>query len=90
MELLINQIERNKLRLKLKEGKQVLDTVDFAFDKNVDTLLIGSIDKFLKRNKIDILSLKTVNVSGDIDKNSSLYKVIQTWIAAVKTIQKSM
>jgi hypothetical protein len=88
--LLISQKAPNTLRLRLLRGKKILDTVDFGFDKNLDTVLLVSIDNLLKRNKIDIPSLKTIEVASDIDKNSSLYKIVKTWIAAVNTIKKSL
>ena len=93
MQLVVNQKTNRSLELVLKHGKRPIDAVDFSFDKNLDTLLIDSIDKFLKRNKIDILSLKTVQIKGfggqGIDKNSSLYKMVRTWLSAVRFVQKA-
>jgi len=62
-------------------------TVDFSFDSDLDTVLIESIDKVLKRNRIVTTSLKEVKIVGDVNPNSSAYKIAQTWIEAVKTFK---
>jgi len=47
-------------------------------------VLITSVDKFLKKNRINALSLKTVRVDGRVDQNSSAYKIALTFIKAWK------
>ena len=88
MHLLISQKGERELEVALMDGDRQVDAVDFGFDKNLDTLLIDSIDKFLKRNKIDPLSIQSVQVSPDIDKNSSLYKIVRTFQSALETLRK--
>jgi hypothetical protein len=83
----IHYLGEKKIQVLLKEGRAVMDTVDFEFDKNVDTLLLESVDKILKRNKIDITSLKNVRLVGDIDKNSSLYKIVKSFESAVDNLK---
>lgn len=96
MKLIIRFTDYKKIRLELKEDRPDVSkkvrvrperrTVDFSFDNNLDTLLIESIDKILKRNRITLTSLKGALVTGDVDKNSSAYKVAKTWVAAFKTL----
>jgi hypothetical protein len=85
--LKIHYLGERKIEITLNEGKAVLDTVNFEFDKNLDTLLIESVDKVLKRNKIDITSLKNIGLVGDIDKNSSLYKIVESFKSAVDNLK---
>ena len=75
---------RHQLRLKLSQNGGVLDTLDFSFQGDLDTVLLEGVDKFLKKNRIDLLTLGDISVTGDIDEESSAYKVAHTWIAAVK------
>lgn len=75
-----------QVRLVLTQDGKQLDAVDFAFDSNLDTVLIDSIDKLLKKNTIDPLSLHVVNVTGDVDKDSSAYKVAVSCAEALKTL----
>ena len=88
MDLIINFKNIGKIRLELKQGRVLIDTLDFYFHANLDDLLISSVDKILKENKIEALSLKTVKVGGDVDKNSSAYKIAFSFIKAWKEAKK--
>ena len=72
------------MELKLQEGKKLIDSLTFDFEANLDSVLISAVDKILKRNRIETLSLKTVKVLGNVEKSSSAYKIAQTFIEAVK------
>jgi hypothetical protein len=84
--LTIEFIGFKQIRLVLTRDGEQLSTVDFSFDSNLDTVLIDSIDKLLKENTIDPLSLHIVNVAGDVDKDSSAYKVAVACAEALKTL----
>ncbi|MBI2068489.1 MAG: hypothetical protein HYT67_00035 [Candidatus Yanofskybacteria bacterium] len=88
MDLVINFVDIGKIRLELKQGRRVEDTLDFSFHGNLDDLLISSVDKVLKENRIEALSLKTVSIGGDVDKNSSAYKIALAFIKAWKEAKK--
>ena len=85
MNLIINFTEkRGEVELKLQEDKRLIDTLTFEFEANLDSVLIVAVDKILKRNRIDTSSLKTVKAIGRGDKGSSAYKIVQTFIEAIK------
>lgn len=86
--LTIGYVPPATLDIKLSQGGKVLDTVQEAFDKNADTVLLTTVDKFLKRNRIDPLSISTVEVDERIDKNSSLYKIVRTFQIAFQASKK--
>src|SRR5438046_2347458 len=44
-------------------------------DIHFDNMLVTSIDKILKRNRIESLSLKIVKVGGLVDKSSVAYNI---------------
>jgi len=83
--LIINFTGHKQIRLELEQDEGRVEAVDFSFDRNLDTLLIENIDKILKRNRITALSLGAVKVAGAVDPNSSAYKIVQTWIEAIKS-----
>lgn len=85
MELIINFKDRGNAELQLKRGGVLIDTLTFAFESNLDSELISAVDKICKRNRINPLSLKTLKVSGNVEKSSSAYKMAQTFIEAIKT-----
>src|SRR3990167_8573189 len=85
MNLIINFTEkRGEVELKLLNGKRLIDTLTFEFEANLDSVLISAVDKIMKRNRIETLSLKTVKVAGEVDKFSSVHKIVQTFIEAIK------
>ncbi len=102
MDLIINFTSIGKITLELKRGGVFIDTLDFSFHGNLDDLLISSVDKILKENRIEALSLKTVRVGGlgegsaaksggiavDVDKNSSAYKIALSFVKAWKEAKK--
>lgn len=53
-------------------------------DIHFDTLLVTSIDKILKKNRMDILSLSEVEVGGNANESSSAYQIVQTVVKAIK------
>jgi len=86
MNLIINFTKkRGEVEMKLKKGGKLIDVLTFDFEANLDSVLILAVDKILKRNRIETLSLKTVKVSGNVDKSSSAYKIARTFIEAIKT-----
>jgi hypothetical protein len=84
MKLVIDVKGGKKISLILKEKKEIVDLADFVFNRNLDTLLVWSVDKFLKKNKIDGLSLTSIEVRGDVDKNSSLYRILGVFKSTVE------
>lgn len=68
----------------LDAGKESLGHVDFSFDNNLETLLIATIDKLLKKNRIDPSSLHKVRIGGVIDKNSLAYRIARTVVRALE------
>lgn len=68
----------------LDSGKESLGHVDFSFDNNLETLLIATIDKLLKKNRIDPSSLNKVRIGGVIDKNSLAYRIARTVVRALE------
>ena len=56
--------------LKLKQRRHVLGWLNLTINRDLDTLLIGSIDKLLVKNRMDKLFLKSLKISGKIDPGS--------------------
>ena len=90
MNLIINFTKnRGEVELKLLEGKKLIDSLTFNFDANLDEVLILTVDKILKRNRIESLSLKTVKVAGNIEQSSSAHKIAETFIEAIKASKQA-
>jgi hypothetical protein len=90
MDLIINFTEkRGEVELKLQEGKKCIDTLTFEFEANLDSMLISGVDKIFKRNRIETLTLKTIKATGKVDKGSSAYKIVQTFMEAIKASKQA-
>ena len=88
MDLVLYFTKIGEIEVRLVKGARVVDALDFSFHGNLDDLLISAVDKILKKNRIRALSLKTVRVDGDVDKNSSAYKIAATFTKAWKQAKK--
>lgn len=85
MELVLNFKNIGEVEIRLRNGKRLIDTLDFSFRGNLDNLLISSVDKILKENRIEALSLKTLRIGGKVDSNSSAYKIALAFVKAWKS-----
>ena len=77
------------MELKLQDGRKLIDSLTFDFEANLDSVLISAVDKICKRNRIERLSLKTIQVLGKVEKSSSAYKIAQTFIEAIKASKQA-
>ena len=90
MNLIINFTEKKgEVELKLQDGRKLIDSLTFDFEANLDSVLISAVDKICKRNRIERLSLKTIQVLGKVEKSSSAYKIAQTFIEAIKASKQA-
>ncbi len=90
MNLIINFTEKKgEVELKLQDGRKLIDSLTFDFEANLDSVLISAVDKICKRNRIERLSLKTIQVLGNVEKSSSAYKIAQTFIEAIKASKQA-
>ena len=65
------------------EGKNLVPKS--GVDIHFDTVLVSSIDKILKKNRIETSSLKTVKVRGQVDQSSVAYHVALAVAAALES-----
>ena len=70
--------------LQLFQRGQLMDELIIPLDMNFDTLLVTSIDKILKRNRIDIVHLTKGTISGIVDKSSVAYGIAFTVLEALE------
>lgn len=84
MNLIIKLDKKSRdIELILKEGNKVIDRFILTADHNLDTLLIESIDKILKKNRIDSTRLKKAIIEGELDKTSSTHRIIRVCAKAL-------
>lgn len=75
MKLILTIKNENSVQIYLKQGRNVIDQEDLTISHNLDTLLIGVIDKILSRNRISRLSLKRLEIPAKL-KNGTVSNMI--------------
>jgi len=57
----------------MKDGKRIIDQADFNLERNLEGVLTETIDKILERNRMNLFTLKTVQLGGKLDHQSLAY-----------------
>lgn len=73
------KIEGQQCMMTLLDGKKNLGEEVFAFDRSLGEELIVKLDKIFGRSKIDKTLLKDVKFVGEIDKNTTNFKLLQAF-----------
>ena len=78
------KIDKSEARLELVENKQVIDIEAAKYYHDLSGVLITILDKLLIRNNIDIKSLKSYKILGNLGSDSTSYKIAATFIEGLK------
>jgi len=70
------------LRLTL-EGPGGPFTLSVPFGGHVDNVLLTSVDKLVREHRIHKSALASVRAGAGVDKNSSLYRMVKSFAAAI-------
>ncbi|KKT28451.1 MAG: hypothetical protein UW43_C0006G0015 [Candidatus Yanofskybacteria bacterium GW2011_GWA1_44_21] len=85
MDLVITLGKENKVILELRNKKGLIDRLQIEPHLHLDSILISSVDKFFKRNKIKAEFIDNVKVKGIASPTSSSHRIIQTFAQALKS-----
>ena len=86
MQLEIYFKSKQEVELKLIDEGKVLDVCIIPLGTTVDNMLVTSMDKILKEKRMDLVSLKIVQVTGLTDEHSTSVKIAQTVAKAINTM----
>lgn len=84
MKLILHIKKDDVVTLELKQGSRTLGREDLTISRNLDKLLITSIDKLANKNKIDRLSLKTLEIRGNLKVGAVSGMVMKAIKAALR------
>ncbi|GEM_PF-4454127 len=84
MELKIIKINNESVELNLAQDGAVLDMLIMPLDFSFDTVLVTSIDKLLKRNRITRVSLFDIVLEGFENESSMSSLIAKTVTEALK------
>ena len=85
MRLLFNVKNQEILEIQLTKGKLNIDKTHLTISQGFDTMLIRTLDKIFRKNRIDRLSLKSVEIRGEMAPNALSGMILQT-VARTLTI----
>jgi len=85
MELKIILKNKESVELQLTDKNKVRDMLIMPLDFSFDKVLVTSIDKLLKRNRIKKVSLLRVVQDGFEDESSMSSLIVRTVVEALKT-----
>lgn len=83
IDIILKKQERGELVV--KRGEKIVGRQFFKFNKNLEEVLITGIDKILEKNRMDLLSLKSIKVGGELGSESLSYQLAKTFIKAFKS-----
>ena len=84
MELKIIYKDKETVELQLTEKGEILDMLIIPLDFRFDTVLVTSIDKLLKKNRITRVSLTDITLEDFGDGSSMPFLIAKTVAEALK------
>jgi len=76
--------DRQTVELRLVENITTIDMLIMSLDFHFDTVLVTSIDKLLKRNRITKVSSLDIILEGFEDESSASSMIVRTVVEALK------
>ena len=73
------------ITFELKEGRNTISSLKIMPDIHLDSMLILSVDKFLKENRMDKSLLNNVKVKGRVNLSSSSHKIVMAFVNALNS-----
>lgn len=84
MDLAINLTEKDiKLSIKRKGGLTI-DSESFSYYHDLEQKLIIYLDKLLKRNNIDVHSLKGYRILGNLGTETTSHKIAEAFVRGLE------
>ena len=83
MRLLFNTKNPEILEIQLVRGKFIIDKTHLTVGQNLDIVLISTLDKILRKNRIERLSLKNVKIRGKMRPGAISSMILKTVAEAI-------
>lgn len=78
------EIKAGWIKIILKNKKNILDEVSFLEERNLSEKLLPTIDKLLKKNKLQPQDIADFQVVSDLGENFTTYRIAKTVAEAFK------
>lgn len=81
---IILEIKKGRIRVILKDKKNILDEMSFLEEKNLAEKLLPMIDKLLSKNKLQPGDIQDFQVLSDLGENFTTFRIAKTVAEAFK------
>lgn len=81
---LVISLGTSRITLKLASDRQIIDLEVFSYYHDLDVKLINHLDRLLKRNKIDIHSVKSYKILSDQGEKTTSHKIVEAVVCGLK------
>lgn len=72
------KIESNQVSIFLKKKNGILDEVIFPEERNLAEKLLPSIDKLLRKNKLEPKDIKVMKLKADMDDSYTTFRIAKS------------
>jgi len=72
------KIEKNIVAIQLKSNKAILDRMVFPEERNLAEKLLPSIDKLLRKNKLEPKDIKVMELKADMDDSYTTFRIAKS------------
>lgn len=81
---LTTELSEGEFKLSLTQNSKVIDFEGSEYYHDLSDKLITCLDKLIKKNKIDIRSIKTHRIQGNLGLETTSHKIAETFVEALK------
>jgi len=78
------EINAGRVGIILKDKKNILDKVFFLEERNLSEKLLPTIDKLLKKNKLQPQDVEDFQVISDLGENFTTFRIAKTVVEALR------
>jgi tRNA A37 threonylcarbamoyladenosine modification protein TsaB len=78
------EIKSGWIKILLKDEKKILDEVSFLEERNLAEKLLPTIDRLLKKNKLQPQDIQDFQVVSDLGENYTTFRLAKTVAEAFK------
>jgi tRNA A37 threonylcarbamoyladenosine modification protein TsaB len=78
------EIKEKKIKIILKDRKKILEELTFLEERNLSEKLLPTIDRLLKKNKLQPQDVKDFQLKSDLGENYTTFRIAKTVAEAFK------
>ena len=78
-----------KIDIRLLDGLKIIDSFDFAEERQLSERLLPSIDDLLKKNKLAVADIEEMTLISNVDESFTTYRIAKSVVDAFNWANKN-